>query len=51
MEDIHADPVRGLAMRLTNVIPDIVTCELPRDNRRSFSYRRVEPHMPAPTST
>ena len=45
VEDIHADPVRGLAMRLTNVIPDIVTCELPRDNRRSFSYRRVEPHM------
>ncbi len=40
VEDIHADPVRGLAMRLTNVIPDIVTCELPRDNRRSFSYRR-----------
>ena len=30
VEDIHADPVRGLAMRLTNVIPDIVTCELPR---------------------
>ena len=45
VEDVQADPVRGLAMRLTNVIPDIVTCELPRDNRRSFSYRRVEPHM------
>ncbi len=45
VEEIRADPVRGLAMRLTNVIPDIVTCELPRDNRRSFSYRRVEPHM------
>lgn len=45
VEDIYADPVRGLAMRRTNVIPDILTCELPRDNRRSFSYRRVEPHM------
>lgn len=45
VEDIYADPVRGLAMRQTNIIPDILTCELPRDNRRSFSYRRVEPHM------
>ncbi len=45
VDDIHADPVRGLAMRLTNVIPDILGCELPRDNRRSFDYRRVEPHM------
>ncbi|MEE8518942.1 MAG: cupin domain-containing protein [Dehalococcoidia bacterium] len=45
VEDIYADPIRGLAMRRTNVIPDILTCELPRDNRRSFSYRRVEPHM------
>ena len=45
VEEIYADPVRGLAMRRTNVIPDIVNCELPQDNRRSFSYRRVEPHM------
>ena len=45
VEDIYADPVRGLAMRKTNVIPDILTCELPRDNRRSFDYRRIEPHM------
>jgi quercetin dioxygenase-like cupin family protein len=45
VEDIYADPVRGLAMRRTNVIPDIINTHLPRDNRRSFSYRRVEPHM------
>ena len=45
VDDVFADPVRGLAMRRTNVIPDIVNCHLPRDNRRSFSYRRVEPHM------
>ena len=45
VDDIFADPVRGLAMRRTNVIPDIINCHLPRDNRRSFSYRRVEPHM------
>jgi quercetin dioxygenase-like cupin family protein len=45
VEEVYADPIRGLAMRRTNVIPDIVNCELPQDNRRSFSYRRVEPHM------
>src|SRR5207244_3136013 len=28
-EEIAPDPVRGLAMRQTNIIPDIVTCELP----------------------
>ena len=45
VEEIYAEPVRGLAMRRTNIIPDILACELPRDNRRSFDYRRVEPHM------
>jgi quercetin dioxygenase-like cupin family protein len=45
VEDVYADPVRGLAMRRTNIIPDILACELPRDNRRSFDYRRIEPHM------
>ncbi|HWL57295.1 MAG TPA: cupin domain-containing protein [Paracoccus sp. (in: a-proteobacteria)] len=44
-DDIAPDPVRGLAMRKTNFIPDIVNCELPLDNRRSPGYRRVEPHM------
>jgi quercetin dioxygenase-like cupin family protein len=45
VEDVYAEPVRGLAMRRTNIIPDIVACDLPRDNRRSFDYRRIEPHM------
>ncbi len=44
-EEIHADPVRGLAMLNTNIIPDIVNCELPLDNRRAFGFRRIEPHM------
>lgn len=44
-EEIEPDPVRGLAMRRTNIIPDIVRCELPLDNRRSPGYRRIEPHM------
>jgi len=44
-DDIEPDPVRGLAMRRTNLLSDIVECELPRDNRRSPGYRRIEPHM------
>ncbi len=44
-EDIEPDPVRGLAMRRTNLIPDVINCDLPLDNRRSPGYRRVEPHM------
>ncbi len=44
-DDIEPDPVRGLAMRRTNFIPDIVHCELPLDNRRSPGYRRIEPFM------
>jgi quercetin dioxygenase-like cupin family protein len=44
-DDIEPDPVRGLAMRRTNLVPDIVHCELPLDNRRSPGYRRVEPAM------
>lgn len=44
-EEIEPDPVRGLAMRRTNMMPDIVDCDLPLDNRRSPGYRRVEPFM------
>ncbi len=44
-DDIEPDPVRGLAMRRTNFIPDIVHCDLPLDNRRSPGFRRVEPFM------
>jgi len=44
-DDIVPDPVRGLAMRKTNFIPDIVNCELPLDNRRSPGYRRIQPFM------
>jgi quercetin dioxygenase-like cupin family protein len=44
-EELAPDPVRGLAMRRTNFVPDVITTELPLDNRRSPGYRRVEPHM------
>lgn len=44
-DDIEPDPVRGLAMRKTNFIPDIMNCELPLDNRRSPGSTRIEPFM------
>lgn len=44
-DEIAPDPVRGLAMRRTNIIPDIIRCQLLLDNRRSPGYRRMEPHM------
>ncbi len=40
-----ATPELGRAMWRTNIISDIVTCELPLDNQRSPGYRRIEPHM------
>ena len=44
-DGVEPDPVRGLAMRRTNLIPDLINCDLPLDNRRSPGYRRVEPQM------
>jgi quercetin dioxygenase-like cupin family protein len=44
-DDLEPDPIRGLAMRRTNLVPDIINCDLPLDNRRSPGYRRVEPNM------
>lgn len=44
-DDIEPDPVRGLAMKRTNYMADIVNCELPLDNRRSPGYRRIQPEM------
>jgi mannose-6-phosphate isomerase-like protein (cupin superfamily) len=44
-DDIVPDPVRGLALRKSNFIPDIMNAELYLDNRRSPGYTRVEPHM------
>src|SRR5204863_215061 len=44
-DDIVPDPLRGLAMRKTNLIPDIFNAELYLDNRRSPGYKRMEPNM------
>src|SRR5206468_6732532 len=44
-DDITPDPLRGLAMRKSNLIPDIINGQLFLDNRRSPGYLRVEPNM------
>lgn len=44
-EEVDPDPVRGLARRCTNFIPDVMTCELPLDNRRGPGWRRIQPMM------
>lgn len=44
-DDIEPDPVRGLAMKRTNYMADIINTDLPLDNRRSPGYRRVQPDM------
>lgn len=44
-DEITPDDVRGLAAKTTNILPDVINCELPLDNRRSPGYRRIEPHM------
>ena len=44
-DDIKPDPLRGLAMSKSNLIPDIMHGKLYLDNRRSPGYLRVEPSM------
>jgi mannose-6-phosphate isomerase-like protein (cupin superfamily) len=44
-EGLEEDDARGLAMRKTNIIPDVFQTELYLDNRRTPGYRRMEPKM------
>jgi hypothetical protein len=44
-QDLEAHEVTGRAVLRSNLIPDVVNCELPLDNQRSPGYRRIEPHM------
>ena len=44
-DEVVPDPLRGLAMSRTNLIPDVFNSELQLDNRRSPGYRRMEPRM------
>lgn len=41
-EDIEPDPVQGLAMCRTMLVPDVVGCDLPLDNRHSPSHRKLQ---------
>ena len=40
-DDIEPDPVRGLALCRTGLVPDCVRCDLPLDNRFSPGYRQM----------
>ena len=44
-DGLEEDEARGLAMRRTNIIPDVFATELYLDNRRTPGYRRLEPKM------
>jgi mannose-6-phosphate isomerase-like protein (cupin superfamily) len=45
IDSVARDPVRGLAMRKSNIIPDVINCDLPLDNRRSPGARRLQLQM------
>lgn len=40
-DDVEPDPVRGLALCRTNLVPDVAGCDLPLDNRFSPGYRQL----------
>ena len=40
-DDIEPDPVRGLALCRTSLVPDVIGCDLPLDNRHSPGYRQM----------
>jgi quercetin dioxygenase-like cupin family protein len=44
-DEVAPDPVMGRAMRRSNLLPDVINCDLPLDNRRAPGYRRIEPNM------
>jgi quercetin dioxygenase-like cupin family protein len=47
-EDIEPDPVRGLAMCRTALLPDAIGCDLPLDNRLSPAHRQLALAMTGP---
>lgn len=47
-DDIEPDPVRGLALCRTTLVPDAIGCDLPLDNRPSPGYRQMELGMTGP---
>ncbi len=47
-DDVEPHPVRGLAQCRTHLVPDIVGCDLPLDNRYSPGYRQLGLAMTGP---
>ncbi len=47
-DDVEPDPVRGLALCRTSLVPDVIGCDLPLDNRHSPGYRQLELAMTGP---
>ena len=44
-QELEVTTDTGRAARRTNIIPDILTTELPLDNQRLPGFRRIEPHI------
>ena len=47
-DGIEPDPVQGLALCRTGVLPDAVNCDLPLDNRASPAHRALDLGMTGP---
>lgn len=44
-EELEVTTYSGRAARRTNIIPDLLNCELPLDNQRFPGFRRIEPYL------
>ncbi|MFC1976848.1 cupin domain-containing protein [Chloroflexota bacterium] len=44
-EELEPEPISGRAMLRSNLLPDIVNCYLPLDNRRAPGFRWIMPQM------
>jgi quercetin dioxygenase-like cupin family protein len=44
-QELVPDPIRGRALQVTSLIPDIINLELPLDNQRGPGMRRIQPQM------
>lgn len=47
-DDVEPDPMRGLALCRTHLVPDAIGCDLPLDNRYSPGYRQLGLSMTGP---
>ena len=50
-DDIEPDPVNGLALCRTALVPDAIRCDLPLDNRFSPGFRQMQLAMTGPSLT